>query len=154
MADIWFYHLERQPLELVLPRILAGLFARGERSSVHARHKPVLDDVSKKLWTLDDTAFIPHGFATDLYAEQQPLLLTLEEAAANQSAYRFYVEGMTPNNFDGVLRCSMFLEGHDSAAVEDARALWKKFTAQGHAIKYWKQAETGRWEDQALKKAA
>jgi DNA polymerase III subunit chi len=154
MADIWFYHLERQPLELVLPRILAGLYARGERCCVHARDRSMLEDISKKLWTLEETAFVPHGFSSDPYTEQQPVLLVLEATAANEAAYRFYLEGTVPEQFEGVTRSSIFFEGRSVAAVEDARNSWKVFGAQGHAIKYWKLSDAGRWEDQAVRKAA
>ena len=41
MTDVWFYHLERQPLEFVLPRILAGMYARGDRICVHVASAPI-----------------------------------------------------------------------------------------------------------------
>jgi DNA polymerase III subunit chi len=154
MADIWFYHLGRQPLETVLPRILASMQARGDRISVHASNKSVIDDLSKKLWTMEDTGFVPHGLAGEAYSETQSLLLCLGQTAVNASAFRFFIDGAYPETVGDARRTSIFFDGSDEAAVANARTLWKRFSAESHAIKYWKQSDAGRWEDQAMKQAA
>ncbi len=154
MTDIWFYHLERQPLETVLPRILAAMCARGDRISVHATTKAVLDDVSKKLWAMEDVAFISHSFATDPYAERQNLLLCLDQQSPNQSKQRIFIDDAVPEHTGGAERVSIFFDGTSETAITSARDLWKRFRAEGHGIKYWKQSDVGRWEDQAVSKAA
>ncbi len=152
MAEIWFYHLERQPLVAVLPRIIAGVFARGDRISVQARSKPLLDELSRSLWAIEDTAFVPHGFAGEAHDSEQPIQLTM--SGNSKALFQFFVEGALPENLVGLTRASIFFDGRDERAVETARALWKRYRGEGLSIKYWKQTDSGRWEDQAIKQAA
>ncbi len=150
MTDVWFYHLERHPLEFVLPRILAGMYARGDRICVHASNQTVLEDLSQRLWKLEDTAFIPHGFA----GTSHPIIFTCERNISTTAPYRFFIDGMFPEDIGDIARAAIFFNGSDESHVAHARQLWKKYRAADHAIKYWKQSESGRWEDQALKAAA
>ncbi len=154
MTEIWFYHLERQPVEAVLPRILAGLAARGDRVSFHAGDKKLLEDVSKRLWSIDDTSFVVHGFSGDARAAMMPILLCTDETPENKAPYLFFASGVAPKNIDTAIRVSIFFDGNNEEAVGTAREQWKSFRDEGCAIKYWKQSDTGRWEDQAMKKAA
>jgi DNA polymerase III subunit chi len=152
VTEVWFYHLERQPIEAVLPRILAGMYARGDSISVHAA-KPVLEELSKRLWAVDDVSFVPHCFGGENRAATAQIILCTDDIAANAAQYRFYAQDIDPV-LEGAVRASLFFDGNDENAVASARDKWKTFRAQGCAIKYWKQSDTGRWEDQAVKKAA
>lgn len=153
-AEVWFYHLERQPAEDVLPRILAGLFARGERSCVHAPFRETLQTISKRLWGIDDVAFVAHGLEGDAAACDQPVWLTTSEGIANAAKLAFFIEGAQPAQLNGLSRASIFFDGSDDIAVERARGLWKAYVSEGHTVKYWRQSDAGRWEDQAVRKAA
>ncbi len=148
MAEVWFYHLEREPLDSVLVKILVGLRARGERVCAHLRNAATANALSQKLWSIEDTGFVVHGIDGDPAPERQPLLLTIQEAAANAADYRFYCEGLMPETLHGVSRASILFEGADEDATT-ARATWKRFKAEGHVVKYWRQNEASRWEDQA-----
>jgi DNA polymerase III subunit chi len=150
MTDVWFYHLERQPLENVLPRILAGMYARGDRVCVHAPDMKFLEDMSLRLWKFEDTAFVPNG----LEGEHQPILFSTGEDAANGARYRFYLNAELPADLTPIARAAVFFDGNSEANVGKARTLWKRLRGEGHAIKYWKQSESGRWEDQAQRQAA
>jgi hypothetical protein len=43
MTEIWFYHLQRQPLESVLPNLLEKSLEKGWRVAVQARSEERLD---------------------------------------------------------------------------------------------------------------
>jgi DNA polymerase III subunit chi len=150
MSEVWFYHLERQPLEQVLPRILAGMSARGDKVSIHANERTVLEDLSKRLWAHDDMSFIAHGFADEVGAQTQPMLLAVG-AEGLSHPYRAHINGCAPSEVASAIRTMIFFEGADEAQVQMARTQWKTFRADGHDVKYWKQNENGRWEDQAAK---
>lgn len=154
MPEIWFYHLERQPLEAVLPRILAGMFARGDRISVHAADRKILDEVSKRLWAIEETSFVVHGFSGEASADKSQILLCTDEISANAATFRFYASSIEPQDVADATRISLFFDGHDEASVAQARERWKKYRGEGCNVKYWKQTEGGRWEDQAVKRAA
>jgi DNA polymerase III subunit chi len=148
MADVWFYHLEREPVTAVLPRILAGLQARGERVCVMGVEKEPLIALSKLVWALEDTSFVPQGFGWDGADERDTICFAIDSYVPNGADHLVYA-GMMPQSVDGIRRASVFFDGGLEADVLAARAVWKQFRAAGHALKYWRQNESGRWEDQA-----
>lgn len=147
MAEIWFYHLERVTPEALLPTLLARGLERGLRMCVETIDATRIKAMSAALWGQEDISFIPHGTEADADAAEQPILLCASAANPNAAPMRFYVDGATPQALDGLSRASILFAAADAMAVETARNLWRSFKAQGHAIRYWKQDEAGRWQD-------
>ena len=65
MTEILFYHLQRQPLERVLPTLLEKSFERGWRVVVQAASDERVDALDAHLWTYRDDGFLPHGTARE-----------------------------------------------------------------------------------------
>ncbi len=149
MAEIWFYHLEREPVENVLPGLLARGVQRGLRLCVQSPDAESLTALSEKLWSFEDVAFLAHGAQGDPQPEHQPIYLATGGENPNGAGYRFFIKGAAPDDVGQLSRASILFDGNSSAAVEQARQLWKRFKAEGHTISYWKQDEQGRWKDQA-----
>ena len=61
MTEICFYHLERQPLERVLPQLLEKSLERGWRVVVQAASEERVEALDAHLWTYRDDSFLPHG---------------------------------------------------------------------------------------------
>lgn len=148
-TEVWFYHLERQPLEGVLPSLVQRTLARGWRAVVQAGTAERLDAIDTLLWTFADDSFVPHGTARDGDPGEQPVFLTLTEENPSQAAIRFLVDGATLSRFSGYLRVVLIFDGHETAAVERARAQWKAAKAEGCSVTYWQQTSTGAWERKA-----
>ncbi|MBS0243646.1 MAG: DNA polymerase III subunit chi [Proteobacteria bacterium] len=148
-TEVFFYHLERHPLERVLPGLLERTLERGWRAIVQAGTRERLDALDTHLWTFRDDSFLPHGTSRDAHPEAQPVLLTLEEHNPNAAAVRFLVDGATLGKFQGYLRVVVIFDGADASAVQAARTQWKSARAEGCATTYWQQTEAGRWEKKA-----
>ena len=148
-TEILFYHLERAPLERVLPSLLERTLERGWRAVVQAGSEPRIEALDTHLWTYDDRSFLPHGKERDGRVERQPVFLTTGEDNPNGATVRFLVDGATiatPGDYDRVV---VLFDGSDPAALEQARAEWKKARAAGHQVTYWQQAASGKWEKRA-----
>jgi DNA polymerase-3 subunit chi len=63
MTEIWFYHLETQPLERALPVLLEKTLERGWRAVVETSSRERATALDTMLWTYRDDAFLPHGIA-------------------------------------------------------------------------------------------
>jgi DNA polymerase-3 subunit chi len=149
MTEIRFYHLERQPLDKVLPRMLQTGLDRGWRAVVHAGSDERIEYLSSLLWSFDDNAFLPHGTRADGYASLQPIWLTAVEENPNGSTVRFYVDGARPAGLEGFARTVVLFDGNDEAGVALAREDWKRFKAEGCEVSYWQQDGEGRWQNRA-----
>ena len=148
MTEIRFYHLERSPLEQVLPRMLQTSLQRDWRAVVIARSDERVEALNALLWVYDKDGFLPHGTKKEGHADKQPVWLTTDEENPNGAHVAFLVDGSEiadPAKFK--LCCEMF-DGRDGEALQRARAHWKTWKEDGHEVTYWQQTDKG-WEKKA-----
>ncbi len=148
-TEVLFYHLERHPLERVLPTLVERTLERGWRAVVQVGSPERLEAIDAHLWTYRDDSFLPHGTRKDGPPELQPVLLTTDEDNPNGAAIRFLVDGALLARFSGYMRVVIIFDGADRPAVEAARAQWKAARSEGCTVTYWQQTEAGRWENRA-----
>ena len=149
MAEILFYHLERSPLERVLPDLLARSLERGWRVVVKIGSEERLQALNAHLWSYDDASFLPHGAAADGDAQEQPVWLTTGDDNPNGATVRFLVDGAGTADFAGYDRIVFMFDAADPEALAKAREAWKAARASGGEATYWCQDEKGRWAKQA-----
>jgi DNA polymerase III subunit chi len=149
MTEVLFYHLERRPLESVLPDLLQRSLDRGWRVVVKVGSDERLEALNGHLWSYDDAAFLPHGSAADGNAEEQPVFLTTADDNPNGATVRFLVDGAEAADFDGYDRIVFLFDANDSDALARAREAWKTARTAGVDATYWRQDENGRWAKQA-----
>ena len=147
MPEFLFYHLERKPLEAVLPRLLERSLERGWRVVVQAASDERVDALDALLWSYNDESFLPHGTAREKEAPDQPILLTSGEDNPNGATVRFLVDGASPPADAGAYeRLVLMFDGGDEEALAAARLRWREASTAGFEVTYWQQNEQGRWE--------
>lgn len=146
MTEVLFYHLDRQPLERVLPELLEKCLERGWRAVVQLGSEERCEAIDAHLWTYRDEGFLPHGTAKDGHADAQPVFLTTREDNPNGAVVRFVADGASLPDAAGYTRLVMLFDGNDNDAVDRAREAWKAAKSAGHDATYWQQSERGRWE--------
>jgi DNA polymerase-3 subunit chi len=149
MTEVWFYHLERTPLEQALPELLEKTLGRNWRALVRCRTAERAQALDAALWTYRDNSFLPHGLDGEPEAERQPVLLTTGEGNPNGAQALFLIDDAEPGALDGYARAVVFIDGADDAAVAAGRKRWTSVKASGAAVSYWKQKPQGGWEKQA-----
>jgi len=148
-SEVLFYHLERQPLERVLPGLLEKTLQRGWRAVVQAGSAERLEALDLALWTYSDDSFLPHGTAKDGFANEQPIFLTLVTETPNGAGVRFLVDGAEASDYETHARLVFLFDGTDPEATAHARQQWTAAKAAGCKISYWRQSPEGRWENKA-----
>jgi DNA polymerase III subunit chi len=149
MTEVWFFHLDQQPLEHVLPRIVASSLARGWRMVIETALPERIAKLSEMLWATEDVAFLPHGFEGEPTPERQPIWLTASTENPNAAHVRVLLDGAIPRDLSNLTRAVLMFDGNDQQALEAARGEWKTQKAAGHDISYWKQDENRKWINQA-----
>jgi DNA polymerase-3 subunit chi len=148
-ADVMFYHIERQPLERVLPSLVEKTLERGWRAVIQVGSEERLEALDAALWTYADDSFLPHGTAKTGYSSEQPVYLTTGDETPNGAGVRFLIDGAPPATFTGMVRMVFVFDGNDADAVGAAREHWKAAKAAGCGLTYWQQNDNGRWEKKA-----
>ena len=146
MTEIAFYHLQRSPLENVLPKLLEKTLEAGKRAVVLAGSADRIESLNNALWTVDQNGWLPHGSAKDGNAEEQPIWLTHCEENPNGATYMFMTDGAVAESLENFERCFDLFDGNDEAALGAARQRWTALKDAGHELTYWQQSDQGEWE--------
>jgi DNA polymerase III subunit chi len=150
VTEILFYHMQRQPLETVLPSLLEKSLERQWRVAVQATSEERLQALDDHLWVFSEESFLPHGTDRDPDCATQPVVLTLRDANPNGASIRFLVEGAAlPDDVGTYQRICILFDGTDQDALLHAREQWRGAKEAGHSVAYWQQDERGRWQKKA-----
>jgi DNA polymerase-3 subunit chi len=145
VAEFSFYQLLRTPLEQALPKILEKVRELELNAVVVLGSAARVETLSQVLWTYDPASFLAHGSARDGDAGEQPIWLTDQDENPNGAQVVVLADGATVAAPDGFQRCIEIFDGRDEAATAAARGRYKQAKDAGHALKYFRQSETG-WE--------
>lgn len=150
MSRIDFYHLKRQTLEEVLPKLLQKAYATGNRIMLKLPPEKV-EEINTFLWTYNDESFLPHGSKKDGFADEQPIWLTDGDNNANNAQFLFLACGAQSSveQSGAFERVFNVFDGNDESALEQARQQWKTYKDAGFDVHYWQQTEAGVWEQKA-----
>jgi DNA polymerase-3 subunit chi len=150
MTEVLFYHLQRQPIEKVLPQLLEKSLERGWRAVVQSSSEERIDALDAHLWTYRDDGFLPHGTYRESEAASHPVLLTVQDDNPNGANIRFLLDGTTvPVDAASYQRIVLIFDGENDDAVAAARLQWSASKSQGFDATYWQTDENGRWEKKA-----
>lgn len=150
MTEIFFYHLQGQKLESVLPPLLEKSIERGWSVVVQGASEERIEALDSHLWTYRDDGFLPHGTWREQEAAAQPVLLTVNEGNPNAATVRFLIDGAPmPADAAAYQRIVLMFNGEDDEAVTAARAQWADAKANGFETAYWQSDEQGRWVKKA-----
>jgi DNA polymerase-3 subunit chi len=146
MTEILFYHLQRQPLEKVLPSLLEKSVERGWRVVIQAASEERVEAIDALLWTYRDDGFLPHGTHRQPDAAEQPVLITVDDGNPNEASVRFLIDGAeVPGDAASYQRIVLLFDGEDEEAVSGARLRWSEAKSKGFDVAYWQTDENGRW---------
>jgi DNA polymerase-3 subunit chi len=147
MTEILFYHLQRQPLERVLPTLLEKSLERGWRVVVQSTSPERADALDAHLWTYRDDSFLPHATWRVTDAADQPIVLAIEEDNPNGANVRFLIDNaVLPQDCQTYERMVLLFNGDDPDALASARNTWTDCKTRGFEVTYWQADERGRWQ--------
>jgi DNA polymerase-3 subunit chi len=153
-TEVWFYHLQGEPLARVLPTLVEKSLARGWRAVIQGMTEERIGALDDLLWTYSDESFLAHGTAREGDPHLQPVYLTTGADNPNGAMIRFCVEGADVGAALAAAdpayeRLIVLFDGADSDQLETARAQWKQLKQREYPLAYWQQAGAGRWERKA-----
>src|SRR6476659_7229123 len=125
MTEVLFYHLQNMALESVLPSLLEKSLERGWRVVVQSASEERADALDAHLWTYRDDSFLPHTTWRAGDAEDQPIVLAVEEGNPNRANVRFLVDSAPlPEDSGSYERIVLVFNGDDGEALAAARTAW------------------------------
>lgn len=142
-----FYHLTDQPLDHVLPRIAERVIEGGGRLLIVAEDEAQRAAIDTALWTYTAESFLPHALDGSPHAAAQPVLIAADARPANAARNIALADGIWREEALTFDRAFHFF---DTDRIAAARAAWKELAGRtGVDRRYWKQNDSGRWEQAA-----
>ncbi|MEO5865950.1 MAG: DNA polymerase III subunit chi [Sphingomonas sp.] len=142
-----FYHLTVTPLDRALPLIAEKVLESGGRLLVVAQNQAQRATLDRLLWTYTPESFLPHACAGGQDDAGQPILIASAPEAVNGARNVALADGIWRDQALGFDRAFHFFDGDK---IGEARAAWKGLADRdGIERRYWKQTESGRWEQAA-----
>lgn len=142
-----FYHLTATPIERALPQIAAKVVEGGGRLLIVSAREDQRVAIDRLLWTYNAESFLPHAQVGAGDDTLQPVLLAPGVDAANAARYVALIDGRWRDEALDFDRAFHFFEDDH---IQPARAAWKGLAGRdGVERRYWKQTDSGRWEQAA-----
>lgn len=146
MSEVRFYHLEKQSLDQVLPKLVGKALENDHRIVIQAANDSQAEQINAHLWTFDPNSFIPHGTIKDGHEKNQPVWITSTAENPNDADVLILTSAQDEAQLEGfTLICDM-IDGRNEDAVAAARSRWKTYKEAGHDVTYWQQSATGGWD--------
>jgi len=151
MSRIDFYHLQKQTLEQVLPKLIEKAYETGSKIKIKIGNEARIEFINSLLWTYNEESFIPHGSKKDGFAKEQPIWLSSEDDNPNQAEMLFLVDGANfdISKADEFSRIFNIFDGNDEDSLQQARSFWKEVSSAGCEKNYFQQDDAGRWNKKA-----
>lgn len=150
MGAVMFYHLTQRPLVDTLHMLVEKSLGAGWRVSVRGTDRAGLEALDAALWLGPEGSFLAHGLEGGEHDAEQPVLLGLQGAGANNAQCIMAVHSaeVTPADASRMERVCILFDGYDDMALAHARGQWKALTGAGVKAQYWAE-EDGRWTKKA-----
>lgn len=148
MTRIDFYHLQKAPLEQILPKLCEKAYATGKRIKILLGNAERVEFINSLLWTYSEESFLPHGSKRDGFAEEQPIFISADETNENNALLLILADGaqIAVEKLDAYERVLNIFDGNDETALNNARAYWKAIKSLGGELHYWQQNANGSFE--------
>ena len=148
MTRFDFYHLQKTPLEQVLPKLCEKAYSTGKRIKILVGNDERVEFLNSLLWTYSEESFLPHGSKKDGFAEEQPIFISASEDNENGAELLILVDGAMPNldvlkPYERVLN---IFDGNDEASLNNSRDYWKMIKSTDGELHYWQQKDNGSFE--------
>ena len=148
MTRVDFYHLQKAPLEQVLPKLCEKAYATKKRIKILLGIEERVEFINSLLWTYSEESFLPHGSKKDGFVSEQPIFISSCDDNENNASILILADGATVsldkiNTYERVLN---IFDGNNKTALNNARNYWKEIKASDFELHYWQQNDTGSFE--------
>lgn len=96
MIRVDFYHLQRAPLEQVLPKLCEKAYATGKRIKILLGTEERVEFINSLLWTYNEESFLPHGSKKDRFCPKNSLFLYRQMKIMPIMLSAYFADGLCP----------------------------------------------------------
>lgn len=151
MALVNFYGVNAtinftQDLSKVLVKLLEKVLESGNRSMIFSNSLSFLQELDSIMWT--SVSWLPHGLIIDKFNEMQPILLTNELRNCNNATSLFIVDNSEFEVLNRLERVFIIFNLNNMESLAFFEKRWNALKSLGFNLKYFKQNEKGKFQNE------
>ena len=146
MPEICYYHIQQADFVTALARLLEDMLSQQKRCFIWLENLADAQNISEKLWTFEDDAFIPHGvIGQSAHDANQPVLFSDQRENVNVAQVLILPHQLDWDGPDEFTQICRLFDGRNPDRLVLMRQNWQKDKQAGHKLSYWQQDNSGTW---------
>ncbi len=140
LEKAYFYNSSHRNVVADISWLIEKLFKEKNRILVYCKDQETVDVIDAFLWAYKEDGFIPHSIVTkENDASVYPILITTDIHEDYDHNVLLVLSGVLVKEKDWrkFTKAYYFFDGQENKEKENAREMWKGFSALNIACKYW-----------------
>ena len=139
LEKAYFYNSSQRNVVADVSWLIEKLFKEKNRILVFCKDLETIEVIDNFLWAYKEDGFIPHSIATKDKSSIYPILITTDIQEDYEHNVLLALSGSLIKEKDlrKFSRAYYFFDDQDNKEKENARQMWKSFSALNIVCKYW-----------------
>ena len=139
LEKAYFYNSTQRNVVADIAWLIEKLFKEKNRILVFCKDKETVEVIDAFLWAYKEDGFIPHSPVTQQNSSAYPILITTDIHEDYEHDVLLALSGVLIKEKDWkkFSKAYYFFDDQEKKEKENAREMWKSFSALNIACKYW-----------------
>ena len=139
LEKAYFYNSSHRNVVADISYLIEKLFNQRNRILVFCKDLETVEVIDNFLWAYKEDGFIPHSIATKEKSSVYPILITTDIHEDYEHNVLMALDGVLIKEKDWrkFSKAYYFFDDQENKEKENAREMWKSFSALNIVCKYW-----------------
>ena len=146
LEKVYFYNSSQRDIIADISWLTEKLYKERNRIVVYCKDQETVELINTFLWRCKEDVFIPHSVEKNEQSIIDPVLITTEVDQNHNYNVLLAINGVLINEKDWLNFATVyyFFDNKENKEKENARLMWKSFSALDITCKYWVYKEN-KW---------
>ena len=146
LEKVYFYNSSQRDIIADISWLTEKLYKERNRIVVYCKDQETVELINTFLWSYKEDMFIPHSVEKNEQSIIDPVLITTEVDQNHNYNVLLAINGVLINEKDWLNFATVyyFFDYKENKEKENARLMWKSFSALDITCKYWVNKEN-KW---------
>jgi DNA polymerase IIIc chi subunit len=146
LEKVYFYNSSQRDIIADISWLTEKLYKERNRIVVYCKDQETVELINTFLWSYKEDVFIPHSVEKNEQSIIDPVLITTEVDQNHNYNVLLAINGVLINEKDWLNFSTVyyFFDNKENKEKENARLMWKSFSALDITCKYWVNKEN-KW---------
>ena len=146
LEKVYFYNSSQRDIITDISWLTEKLYKERNRIVVYCKDQETVELLNAFLWGYKEDVFIPHSVEKNEHSTIDPILITTEVDQKHKHNILLVINGVLikEKEWRNFATVYYFFDNKENKEKENARLMWKSFSALNIICKYWVNKEN-KW---------